>query len=76
MPNAVLSLFFASLFTGSVLISPMPIVSILFVLMIGWVWCKRAKNDYFLALRDKDIARYRSGDGNYLPFLSHPWPGG
>ncbi|AYJ55471.1 hypothetical protein D3T74_11270 [Salmonella enterica subsp. enterica] len=71
MISAILSVLLASLFIGVVLISPMPIISILFILMIGWLWLKKARNDYFLSIRDKQLELFRLGYTGYLPFLTY-----
>ncbi|MDX9250961.1 hypothetical protein SM329_23655, partial [Salmonella enterica] len=71
MVSAILSVLLASLFIGVVLISPMPIISILFILMIGWLWLKKARNDYFLSIRDKQLELFRLGYTGDLPFLTY-----
>ena len=71
MVSAILSVLLASLFIGVVLIYPMPIISILFILMIGWLWLKKARNDYFLSIRDKQLELFRLGYTGDLPFLTY-----
>ena len=71
MISAILSVLLASLFIGVVLVSPMPIMSILFILMIGWMWLKKARNDYFLSIRDKQMELFRLGYTGDLPFLTY-----
>lgn len=71
MKAAIISLFFCSLFLGSALISPMSLVGILFVLLIGWSWCRRARHDYFSARRKKDIQSMLKGEHKDMPFLTY-----
>lgn len=71
MSSATLSIFFASMLIGSMFLTPMSIVSMLFILTLGYVWLKRARNDYFLSLRDKQIGLFRLGDTRDLPFITY-----